>query len=59
MNINDPKNNIKIKDEIGKNGGNSSMIHVDWMIGSETINIDGIDFDGTAIPVFRAGEWAV
>jgi aminopeptidase len=35
------------------------MIHVDWMIGSETINIDGIDFDGTAIPVFRAGEWAV
>ena len=35
------------------------MIHVDWMIGSETINIDGINFDGTAIPVFRAGEWAV
>jgi len=47
------------KDQIIKNGGNSSMIHVDWMIGSETINIDGIDFDGTAIPVFRAGEWAV
>ena len=37
------------KDQIIKNGGNSSMIHVDWMIGSETINIDGIDFDGTAI----------
>ena len=35
------------------------MIHVDWMIGSDTINIDGLDKDGSVTPVFRAGEWAL
>jgi aminopeptidase len=35
------------------------MIHVDWMIGSDTINIDGLDEDGGITPVFRAGEWAL
>ena len=47
------------KDKVIKNGGNSSMIHVDWMIGSDTINIDGLDHDGGVTPVFRAGEWAL
>ena len=47
------------KDEIGTNGGNSSMIHVDWMIGSDAINIDGLDEEGRATPVFRTGEWAL
>ena len=47
------------KNEIIKNGGNSSMIHVDWMIGSDAINIDGLDKDGKATPVFRNGEWAL
>ena len=46
------------KDEIIKNGGNSSMIHVDWMIGSNSININGLDNKGSATPVFRNGEWA-
>jgi aminopeptidase len=44
--------------EISEKGGNSSMIHVDWMIGSEEIDIDGIKPDGTRVPVFRKGEWA-
>ncbi|GGL80201.1 aminopeptidase [Wenxinia marina] len=39
-------------------GGNSSIIHVDWMIGSAEIDIDGLDADGTATPVMRGGEWA-
>ena len=47
------------KDKVIKNGGNSSMIHVDWMIGSDTINIDGLDQDVGITPVFRAGEWAL
>ena len=47
------------KDDIHKNGGNSSMIHVDWMIGSDTINIDGLDHEGKTTPVFRTGEWAL
>ena len=46
------------KDEISKLGGNSSMIHIDWMIGSKNIDIDGIQFDGSSVAVFRKGEWA-
>ena len=46
------------KDEIAKRGGNSSMIHIDWMIGSDKIDVDGIDKNGNSIPVFRKGEWA-
>jgi aminopeptidase len=39
-------------------GGNESAIHVDFMIGSSAIDIDGLDADGSAEPVMRAGEWA-
>ena len=46
------------KDEIIKRGGNSSMIHIDWMIGSEEINVDGMNSNGAAVPIFRNGEWA-
>lgn len=39
-------------------GGNSSMIHVDFMIGSDKMDIDGITDDGRAEPILRKGEWA-
>ena len=45
-------------DQISARGGNSSMIHIDWMIGSDKIDIDGVHLDGTRVPVFRQGEWA-
>jgi aminopeptidase len=45
-------------DEIAARGGNKSMIHIDWMIGSDRIDIDGVDADGGWTPVFRKGEWA-
>ncbi len=45
-------------DEIKAKGGNSSLIHVDWMIGSDKVDIDGIKQDGARVPVFRKGEWA-
>lgn len=45
-------------DEIVQRGGNSSLIHVDWMIGSGEIDIDGIAADGSRTPVMRKGEWA-
>jgi aminopeptidase len=44
--------------QIAAQGGNSSLIHIDWMIGSDRIDIDGIDSDGRRTPVFRRGEWA-
>ncbi len=45
-------------EQIAAQGGNSSVIHIDWMIGSGEIDIDGIGSDGSRTPVFRRGEWA-
>jgi aminopeptidase len=45
-------------DEIAAQGGNKSLVHIDWMIGSGLIDIDGVRADGTRMPVFRKGEWA-
>ncbi|EJF98883.1 hypothetical protein MEI_00050 [Bartonella vinsonii subsp. arupensis Pm136co] len=45
-------------EEIAARGGNKSVIHIDWMIGSGEIDIDGITQDDTKVPVFRKGEWA-
>jgi aminopeptidase len=45
-------------DQIAAQGGNKSLIHIDWMIGSDKIDIDGIHADGRRVPVFRKGEWA-
>lgn len=39
-------------------GINDSMIHVDFMIGCDTMNIDAICADGSTVPVFRNGNWA-
>ena len=39
-------------------GGNVSLNHVDFMIGSDKMDIDGIKEDGTREPVMRQGEWA-
>jgi aminopeptidase len=38
-------------------GANASLIHVDWMIGSGEMDVDGISADGTAEPLMRKGEW--
>ena len=45
-------------DQIKAQGGNSSLIHIDWMIGSGQVDIDGIRADGSKVPVMRKGEWA-
>jgi len=39
-------------------GGNVSLNHVDFMIGSPQMDIDGIKEDGTHEPVMQQGEWA-
>jgi aminopeptidase len=45
-------------EQIAAQGGNKSFIHIDWMIGSDQTDIDGIQADGRRVPVFRKGEWA-
>jgi len=44
--------------QIAAQGGNQSLIHIDWMIGSGQTDIDGLHADGRRVPVFRNGEWA-
>jgi len=44
--------------QIAAQGGNQSLIHIDWMIGNEHTDIDGVHADGRTVPVFRKGEWA-
>lgn len=44
-------------EQIKAQGGNSSIIHVDWMIGSDQIDVDGLDQNGNRTPVMRQGEW--
>lgn len=44
-------------DEIAARGGNKSFIHIDWMIGSGQIDIDGLHKDGRVVPLMRRGEW--
>jgi aminopeptidase len=43
--------------ELTAKGANTSLIHIDWMIGSDKIDVDGIDADGRAEPLMRSGEW--
>ena len=38
-------------------GVNESMIHVDFMIGCDTMNIDATTADGKVVPIFRKGNW--
>src|SRR5712675_655744 len=45
-------------EQIKAQGGNQSLIHIDWMIGSDQTEIDGIHAGGRRVPVFRKGEWA-
>lgn len=43
--------------ELAKRGANESLIHVDWMIGSAEMDVDGIAADGTPEPLMRKGAW--
>lgn len=44
--------------ELNEMGINSSMIHVDFMIGSEDMDIVGIKEDGSKVQIFKNGNWA-
>ena len=53
------ENALNLSDEeLKARGGNVSMVHVDFMIGSGQMDIDGTTADGTVEPVMRQGEWA-
>jgi aminopeptidase len=45
-------------EDFAAKGGNDSLVHVDFMVGSDKLDIDGITKDGKTEPVMRKGEWA-
>ncbi|WP_124058587.1 aminopeptidase [Vaginisenegalia massiliensis] len=47
------------QDELAAAGLNRSDVHVDFMIGNAEMNVDGIRKDGSVVPIFRQGEWAI
>jgi len=47
------------EEELEAAGLNRSDVHVDFMIGSNQMDIDGIREDGTRVPLFRNGDWAI
>jgi aminopeptidase len=38
---------------------NESEIHVDFMIGSPEVDVDGLSADGASVPVLRDGAWQI
>ena len=50
--------NIRALEECRELGINDSMIHEDFMIGCDTMNIDAICAGGKVVPIFRNGNWA-
>ena len=46
------------EEELIAAGLNRSDVHVDFMVGSNEMDVDGIRLDGTRVPIFRKGNWA-
>ena len=49
---------LKTLEQCRELGINDSMVHEDFMIGCDTMNIDATTRDGKIIPIFRNGNWA-
>ncbi len=46
------------KEQLMEKGVNDSTIHVDFMIGSEDLEITGVTKSGERVPIFKNGNWA-
>ncbi len=43
--------------DLAERGANRSLIHIDWMIGSAEVDVDGVTPEGRSEPLMRRGEW--
>jgi aminopeptidase len=50
---------MTVEDEQDKERANRSAIHVDFMIGGDDVDVDGVNGGGDAVPVLRGGSWQV
>ena len=48
-----------VEDEADRERVNKSGVHVDFMIGSNELDVDGITRDGDRVPVLRGGAWQI
>ncbi len=46
-----------VEDESDRANANQSEIHLDFMIGSKDVDVDGVTTDGESVPVLRGGDW--
>ena len=46
-------------EQLAEHGMNQSIQHVDFMVGTKDIDIDGVGYDGKVTPVFRDGDWII
>jgi aminopeptidase len=46
-----------VEDEADRERVNKSAVHIDFMIGSNEVDVDGITRDGDRVPVLRGGAW--
>lgn len=47
------------KSQRAAKGANESIVHVDFMVGSALMDVDGVTADGHVEPLFRQGEWVI
>ena len=50
---------LGVEDDSDKAGINKSKIHVDFMIGSPELDVDGLTRDGAVVPLLRGGAWQI
>ena len=50
---------LAVEDEADKARINESQIHIDFMIGSPELDVDGITAAGEHVPVLRNGAWQI
>jgi aminopeptidase len=48
-----------VESQADREAANTSSIHIDFMIGSPEVEVDGVERDGTRVPVLRGGEWQI
>jgi len=47
------------EEELNERGGNTSMIHVDFMVGTKDLSVVGTTASGEKVQIFRDGNWAI
>jgi aminopeptidase len=50
---------FSVADEQDKARANVSEIHIDFMIGSDDVVVDGVRTDGSVVPLLRGGVWQI